>query len=232
MGYIITDLTRFKDSEEVCIAVIGMEDGICRRPLPYKNRDDVKELNLTPGKPFHAEMVKLTDLSGPHTEDCNFHNLEWLDLAEENVFRSILSGSAYDSVKSGFAGKVDPQTRCVGTDSFPDSSIITVRVKPEDVSFSFVEAEEKKMRVSLVDSSGDRYRRLPVADLFFYNLATEYDNRGAIQELMDYISKCEEVFFRVGLGRLHESASGKKGYWVQVNGIYTFPGYYDLMNFK
>lgn len=232
MVYIISDLTRFKDSDEVCIAILGAEDGICRRPLPYKNRNDVNELSITPGQIFEADLIPRKELVGPHTEDCDFENEVWGDLASEEDFRALLSKTSVDNAEDGFNGKVDPLTRCVQPEDCPDFSIITVRVKPEDISFSFVAADEKKMRINMVDKSGAKYRRLPLADLFFHALTSDFQSREKLEELECKIKDSEEVFVRLGLGRLHESASGKKGYWVQVNGVYPFPGYYDLMGFK
>ncbi len=232
MAYIVTDLTRLKGSDEVCIAVLGCEDGLCRRPLPYKNRNDVEEFNIRPGALIQADSVPRTELSGPHTEDCDFHDEKWPGLAGESDFMQLLGKTAYDSLSEGFCGRVNSQIRCVAPENCPDRSIVTLRVIPEEVKLSIVDAGEKKMRLTMTDSSGERYRRLPVADLHFYSLAMKLEEQGRLEELGRRMSESSEVFMRVGLGRLHESGSGKKGYWVQVNGIYCFPGYYDLMGFE
>lgn len=232
MIYIISDITRFKDSEDVCIAILGREDGICRRPLPYKNRTDVSEIGIMPGTLFKAELTPRSDLSGPHSEDCDFSNEEWQGLVEESELRALMAKTSFDSLTKGFDEKVNPKIRCVEVDACPGNSIITVKVVPGEVSFSFVDTDDKKMRLNLTDCSGVKYRRLPVADLYFHTLAHELLIQGRLDALTERIANSREVYIRIGLGRFHESRSGKKGYWLQVNGIYFFPGYYDLMGFN
>jgi hypothetical protein len=48
-----------------------------------------------------------------------------------------------------------------------------------------------------------------------------------IDNINNFIQNQEDLYLRVGLGREYESKDGRKGYWLQINGIYTFPEYHE-----
>lgn len=50
----------------------------------------------------------------------------------------------------------------------------------------------------------------------FFNLLSDINN---------FISKQNIAYIRLGLSREYSSPDGRNGYWLQVNGIYTFPDY-------
>jgi len=37
----------------------------------------------------------------------------------------------------------------------------------------------------------------------------------------------DAVFLRIGLSRAYKAPDGREGYWLQTNGIYTFPHYHE-----
>lgn len=222
---VLTDLTRFKDSDDVCIALLDENDGTCYRPLPYVDRSFVCSHNIYPGTIVSADIIPDENAAAPHVEDCRFENDIWMEQVEEDVFREILEKSAVDSVHEAFEGLVTPSNRCVPVDSSCSRSIRTVRVDPLSLSVSVVDfGEEKKLRVGFSDLSGERFRHTPISDLYFHKAALCYVEQDRLDELNALLAGGEAVYIRVGLSRLYESKSGRQGYWMQANGIYTFPG--------
>lgn len=63
--YIVTDLTRFSNPKEVCIAVINRKTGQCLRPLPYFKNQDVTKFNIHPGAILRGEININSSASPP-----------------------------------------------------------------------------------------------------------------------------------------------------------------------
>ena len=69
------------------------------------------------------------------------------------------------------------------------------------------------------------FRYLPITDLGFYEYAQRLAKNGAgLKKLNQYLEQQEEIFLRIGLSRIWKN-NDREGYWIQVNGIYTFPEY-------
>jgi hypothetical protein len=45
--------------------------------------------------------------------------------------------------------------------------------------------------------------------------------------LNDFIHQQQEACVRVGLSREYQSPDGRQGFWMQINGVYTFPGFFE-----
>ena len=45
----------------------------------------------------------------------------------------------------------------------------------------------------------------------------------AVFRVYEAIAAQTEVFLRIGLGRSYKNEQGTEGFWMQANGIYTFP---------
>ena len=76
---------------------------------------------------------------------------------------------------------------------------------------------------------------MPCGYLFSVSLGF-YDNVGQADtrktsagEITEFIHTQDELFIRLGLSRKHRSPDGRDGYWIQVNGIYTFPEFDRLV---
>jgi hypothetical protein len=80
-----------------------------------------------------------------------------------------------------------------------------------------------KIRIHFTDGSGQGYRFFPIADLGFHDYAQRHRESGALNDLNSAIAEQEVVFLRIGLGRAFKNPQGKEGFWMQANGIYTFP---------
>lgn len=72
---VVTDLTRFKNEQLVCIAGIDLSNGQCIRPMPYLARAECQRLNILPGAILSGVFSPATQVSGPHQEDMNYSNL-------------------------------------------------------------------------------------------------------------------------------------------------------------
>ncbi|WP_432735823.1 hypothetical protein [Maridesulfovibrio sp. FT414] len=222
---VLTDLTRFNDSDDVCMALLDQNDCTCYRPLPYVDRAFVCSRNIYPGTIVSADIIPAENASAPHVEDCCFENTVWLERADEGVFRDVLERSAVDSVKDAFEGRITPTNRCVPENDPCGQSIRTVRVDPLSLTVTVVESGgEAKIRLGFADFAGEKYRHTPISDLYFHAAAMRYVEQGRLDELNALLAGGEVVYIRTGLSRLYESKSGKQGFWMQANGIYVFPG--------
>ncbi|WP_319780097.1 hypothetical protein [Maridesulfovibrio sp.] len=224
---VLTDLTRFNDSDNVCMALLDEDDCTCYRPLPYENMDFVEFRNIRPGIIVSADVIPHDNPDCPHLEDCTFENDVWLDCVDEQTFKDLLERSAIDSIKEAFGGMITPKNRCLPVGDVCDHSIRTIRINPKSVSVSVINSgEDVKLRLCFTDKGGNTFRHTPIADLCFHRMAMEYVQQDRLDELEALLAGGEEVYIRAGLSRLYKSKNGKQGFWMQANGVYIFPGYY------
>ncbi|SDL07278.1 hypothetical protein SAMN05660337_1985 [Maridesulfovibrio ferrireducens] len=224
MKLIVTDLTRFKDNDNVCMALLDAESCTCHRPLPYVTKAIVQQKGIYPGMTVEATVIPNGKAARPHVEDCIFVNDLWLGMMDEILFKDLLERSAVDSVNEAFCGTISSKKRCVPLGSPPDSSIRTIRVDPLSLSLSVVGTVEQKLRLSFKDKSGEIFRHTPIADLNFHSSALKYVQQERVDEFNTALAGGEEVYIRLGLSRVYKGKNGKQGYWMQANGIYCFPG--------
>jgi hypothetical protein len=87
-----------------------------------------------------------------------------------------------------------------------------------------------KLRVCFADSTGRVFSRIPVTDLGVLNrLEADADLRAALRIINSHVARQDEVILRLGLTRRYQANDERDGYWIQVNGIYTFPDPYGEM---
>ena len=67
---------------------------------------------------------------------------------------------------------------------------------------------------------------LSITDRGFFDYAQKHQADGKLNELQRFIRSQNEVYLRIGVGRQFKSGD-RDGYWLQVNGIYTFPNFLD-----
>ncbi|MFH1429586.1 MAG: hypothetical protein ABIH39_07575, partial [Candidatus Margulisiibacteriota bacterium] len=69
-----------------------------------------------------------------------------------------------------------------------------------------------------------------VTDLGYCNYIEKHGT-GCINMINSFIHDQKELFIRLGLGREFTAKNGsdRTGYWLQVNGIYTYPKYYKAI---
>ncbi len=129
-----------------------------------------------------------------------------------------------DSVGDGFEIQLVQGQKVIPTNHPVERSIITLSVDPTCVK---IIESYGKLKVHFEDGSGQEFSFLPLTDLGFHQNAVNQHEADRLEEVNDLIHNQDEVFLRVGLSRVFSSPDGRNGYWLQVNGIYTFPHYHE-----
>lgn len=221
---VITDLTRFKGGNpKVCIAGIERETGECVRPMPYLLFTECERLRILPGGILTGEFSTAKVRTAPHTEDCNYQKLTFDGPCSGEEFRNVLAGRCFPSVDAGFEVSLPSGEKVLPPDHKVQRSIITLQVQPHDIEIVEDSYRPGSIKLHFTDSAGCPHRFLPITDLGFYDYAQRHRDSGSLAALNVDISKQEEVFLRIGLSRRYKSPQGKDGFWMQANGIYTFP---------
>jgi len=220
---IITDLTRFKPGNpDVCTAGIDRATGECIRPMPYLTFTQCQELGILPGGILTGEFTPAPKRTAPHTEDCNWQKLSFDGPCSGEEFRRVLARSCLPSIDTGFEVSLPAGEKVIPSGHAVQRSIITLQVSPRDVEI--VEGiSPGSIKLHFTDSAGRRHRFFPITDLGFYDYAQRHRDSGSLAALNNEIAKQDTVFLRVGLSRKYKSPQGKDGFWMQANGIYTFP---------
>ena len=102
-------------------------------------------------------------------------------------------------------------------------SIVTLKVEPQNIDIVEDSYKPGSIKLHFTDSSGRQHRFLPITDLGFYDYAQRHRESSALAALNEQIAMQDEVFLRIGLTRVYKNPQGKEGFWLQANGIYTFP---------
>lgn len=221
---IITDLTRFGEGKPiVCAAGIDPTSGECNRPLPYLPFSEFTRLGIFPGGILSGEFIPEPSRKAPHTEDSRCKNLQFLGPCSSADFKSVLTGSAAASIEDGFGIALPAGAKVIPPTSPPPRSIITIRVSPQSVAIVEDGYKPGKIRIHFTDGAGKRHRFFSIADLGFHDYAQRHRESGALGVLNEAIAAQDEVFLRIGLGRAFKNSQGTEGFWMQANGIYTFP---------
>lgn len=225
MQIIITDLTRFSNPDIVCIAGINLEANECVRPLPYISLSKCKELNILPGSKLNGIFSDNNNRGLPHIEDKNYHSLEFLGACSDTEFHQVLQNTVSQSISAGFnyafpeGGKVIPFTNP------PSQSIITLKINANQIRIVKDSFNHGKIKLNFKDNDNKKYSYLPITDLGFYNYAMKhFDDLDFPEKINNYLDSQEELYLRVGLSGRYKSGD-RDGYWLQINGIYTFPNY-------
>lgn len=224
---IITDLTRFSTDENVCTAAIDVQTGECLRPMPYLKSAECEELGIHPGAILKGDLKFKVHSANPHIEDANYTSLNFHGACTGEKFQDILETSLSDSVSEGFGADFAAGQKHIPHDQQANCSIITIKISPNQLSIHEDQYKPGKIKASFTDSSGHKYKYLPITDRGFHDYAKAHQNDGKLYEVTNLIGKQEEVYLRVGLSRVFQVPDGRNGYWLQVNGIYTFPHFHE-----
>lgn len=223
---IITDLTRFSKNEKVCTAAIDVDTGECFRPMPYLKSKRCAELNIQPGAILMGDLALRADASNPHIEDATYSKLEFHGASTAEEFKLVLEKSLSHSVSSGFGINFDVGQKHIPIEETANCSIVTIKVQPHQIQVHEDQYKAGKVKLSFTDNSGDQFRYLSITDLGFYDYAQHHQNDGSLMELQRFLTSQSEIYLRVGLGRAWEVGE-RNGYWLQANGIYTFPEFHQ-----
>lgn len=240
---IITDLTRFSEgNSDVCMAGIDIENGECIRPLilqknglnRYLTQEESKSHKIFPGSIIQGNFAPSTAITRPHIEDHNWTECETDGHCTSAQFLSILENSKSDSMEEGFGVELESGQKYIDITEANNirASIITLKLDPRNIRVVKNKFDAKKINVHITDSSGHEFSFLSLTDYGYYNhIITNNAGTDILGDVNKFTRSQEHVYARVGLSRYHEvkgeKAADRKGFWMQVNGIYTFPEYYE-----
>jgi hypothetical protein len=223
---IVTDLTRFSNKQIVCTAGVDVQTGECIRPMPYLAAADCQKLNILPGAILIGDFTPVAR-TGPHQEDFNHSNLMFHGPCSAEEFREALESTCFASVSEGFEFDFrDPNQKMLPPNHPVQRSIVTIAVSPSKIEIVEDMYKPGKIKVIFTDGAGQTFRYIPVTDLGFHDYALQHQQAGALETLNSWLQSQEEVFLRIGLSREYTNPQGRTGFWLQVNGIYTFPDYH------
>lgn len=229
---IITDLTRFNRSDDVCTAGTDMQSGLCIRPMPYLTGALCSKLGILPGAILSGDFVAIGGLSGPHQEDATYTpaKLSFEGPSNSDEFKKALKCGLHGSVEEGFEIKLHDGQKHIPVDHHVKRSIITLAVDPS--SIEIVESYNKT-KIHFADGSGRHFSYLPITDLGFHRYAESLRVGKELARLNTFIKGQPEAYLRLGLSRAWVNPQGVNGFWMQVNGVYSFPNFFEeLRSYK
>lgn len=235
MKIVVTDLTRFNNSDIVCLAGIDPESGECIRPmrdnngrLEYFAFDAIKKSKVIPGSIIEGDFRPCENVELPHTEDHRaIGKVSVVGNATGPEFEQILSESAYESIADGF--KSHPDGRLFRQAQYPENSIITLALPDPAHQFKLTVSRDfgkTTFKAHIIDGAGLRVEWVPVTDLgFFVHLNDIIANDPDLKKLNNFLWTQKTLFLRIGLGRPWGMSPEKFGCWLQLNGVYSFPNF-------
>ena len=234
---LITDLTAMQ-GDRVCIAGVNEDFQNIRPVLPYPG--------ISLGHVFHRGRVTIRpravvrlqlDPSGtierPHVEDYDWQepwSLRSMEKLLEDVhWQGILESLAANSPQPLFGAGMDSHKgaenrKLQGNQA--ECSLTTIAVNQ---TFYFLceqdgfKKDKYKYRMSFTDDRENFYDDIPITDLALRSWAVAQLRQGKTpQSLSDWLTgqlqNAQQVYLRLGLTREY-----RREYWLQVNGIYSFP---------
>jgi len=222
---VITDLTRFNNNFEVCTAGIDMDTGNCIRLWPYLKKTYCVAKNIEPGAIFSGIFSEREDRDGPHQEDMTYDNLKLIGKCETDEFKQALSYGMFNSIEEGFEINLSNGSRCIPYTQELKRSILSIKISPASINLiEDTRFDKYKLKFRVTDMTGRTFDNMPITDLGFFEYAKQ--NSEKIADINKFIHSQEEVILRVGLARRWKQPDTENdGYWIQVNGLYTFPDY-------
>jgi hypothetical protein len=232
---IITDLTRFEAADIVCTAGTDMESGACIRPMPYLKTAFCKKLGILPGAILSGDFKVKRGATGPHREDASYtaQSLRFDGPSSSADFKAALKVGAQKSVESGFEIALKNGQKHIPVGHAVERSIITLAVDPSSVEILEDQYKPGKTKIHFADSTGRRFAYFPITDLGFHHYADAHRASKGLARINAFIKSQPETLLRLGLSRAWQNPQGINGYWMQVNGVYTFPDFYkDIRSYK
>ncbi len=223
MEIVVTDLTKFHNKDIVCLAGVNPINYECIRLIPYLQCSFCMGKNILPGAKLTGSFRKVS-AGPPHCEDQECHGLVKSGSCTLDEFHSLLEETLSPSLESGFGVGVKTGQKHFERECSPDKSMITIKVKP--CSFDIVEDQYNPGRIKGIfeDNQSKEYRFIPITDFCFCEYAEksqgDYDS---ITELNSFLKLQDQIFLRIGLTRRYKAPDGRDGFWIQINGIYSFP---------
>lgn len=227
---IITDLTRFKEGNpHVCTAGVTSDGKLIRPYPPYLEAKECERLDLHPGAILEGKFTP-ANAGPPHVEDCKWDTLTYIDRCSSEEFREALQSGLFSSINEGFEYDLPSGEKCIPDTVTPPRSIITIKLSPHSFSIVSDGFNPKKIRANFWETDGNQRSFFGITDRGFADRALKIQgDQAAIAQMNYHVQSQQELYLRIGLSRPFQAPNGKNGYWLQVNGIYTFPEYMDYI---
>lgn len=228
---VVTDLTRFRNPEIVCLAGLTPDGRHCIRPMrarlpntntnPYLSYEEYRSMKIRPGVMLEADFGAYQP-PPPHIEDKQYHHLKVVRDFDAELLRSVIRASACDGISEAFGVPTENKYIPVVEGTVPSRSIITLQVDPTSVSVEI--DQHHKMRIHFTEKSGINRSYMPVTDVGISHYVDSSQNKlDSLRQLNNHIKSQEEVFMRIGISRPYQTDDGRNGYWLQVNSLFSFP---------
>jgi len=105
-----------------------------------------------------------------------------------------------------------------------------LKLQPKDLHIAHDQYDINKIKARLTDADGLTMSFIPIKDLGFCdNVGQEATRKKTAQEMTEYLHTQDMLYVRLGVGRKFKSKDGRDGFWMQVNGIYSFPNYEHIL---
>lgn len=237
LSIIVTDLTRFHNQGLVCLAGINPDTGQCIRPFlmntgggtDYLNFQFVKARNIIPGSYLDTNFIPKPNSHRPHTEDHIIGSaLQTPGNATSEQFMRILDATSSTTIAAGFGS--NPVNKYFAMDRPPPISIFTLKLtNPRDqFLLTLTDRYGPAFKVNITDAADFSMNYLKVTDLGFSDhLAKIQAEVDGAQRLSRFLLAQDVLYLRVGLGQhfAPNNDESRRGYYVQINGIYSFPSF-------
>jgi hypothetical protein len=192
--------------------------------MPYLETQVCRKLDIHPGGILEGKF-HMTGNAAPHVEDANYEELMFNGACSSKEFKTALKATLFDSMSEGFEHAIEDDNKCIPIGSPPCRSLITLKVKPNQLQIVRDSFNPDKLKAHVTDNSGTKLSFVPITDRGFYDYAINHvAGSGDVADINSFIHSQKTLFLRLGLGRAF-AISGRNGYWIQLNGIYTFPKY-------
>lgn len=236
MRIVVTDLTRFNNDDLVCLAGLTEDGGQCIRPLMhnkphYLSYETCKQNTVLPGMILNGNFVLSATAAAPHIEDHYIDGkFEKCGTVSSDNFKRILDASSHESVSEAFACSLSAGDKVIPPELAPSKSIATIKLNPINFEITADKYNDEKIKAHFTDGKNHKYSFLPITDLGFFDRVGRKKTRNTnVKEATELIQAQAELFIRLGLSREFKSPDGRNGFWMQVNGIYTFPDYSNVI---
>ncbi|MBY0341059.1 MAG: hypothetical protein K2Q19_07820 [Rhodocyclaceae bacterium] len=195
------------------------------RYLPYAK---CKEYNVQPGSILRGAFTGPTHLVAPHIEDLDWSKLEIVRSATPAEFKSALEASLSPDISVGFGLPIT--SKLIPTPLIPSRSIITLKIQPNQIQIVEIEQNGRlKLRANVALPNGTYLSRASITDLGFFD-SVGTGKTISVSTINAFIKTQKEIILRLGIGRTPWPPDDDNGgYWIQVNGIYTFPDYEKIL---
>jgi len=198
--------------------------------MPYLQYETVRRLNITPGAVISGSLTRNNNTANPHVEDASYGNLTYEGPASGEDFLEILERSSSEDICAGFEYNFQKGQKFIPFGVTSACSIVTLEVAPENIVVLPNPYDPPKLKLSLSDSAGLHLANISITDLGFHEFALGHHGRGDLAIVNEHLRTADRVFVRLGVGRRYcQPNTSNDGYWLQANGIYTFPSKLGLV---